>query len=454
MSWEYREVKQEIDSDDSESSEEVGFRPEVRDTDQPEMNAEMVQAIVANAVSAALSEQEERLRIAFATELDAVRTQVSALSVQAPQVEVYKRVVPNPAVRCDVKLDIVKSLPTFSGSHDEYVSWRQAASDAYEVFKKYDGSEAHYEAVVIIKNKICGPARSLLTSHNTVLNFDAIIARLDCTYADKTSLRVLRQNLEMVRQGDSDLMAYYDEVERKLTLVTNKIVMSHNSDTATILNKEVRDDALHAFIAGLKRPLKSLVLPAQPKDLPSALALAREAENSIERSAFAASYAKAIEDKSHCNEGNRRNSKSQGKQWRGEDKNPHFVPKQNQNKSHENNPWPKHRDTEPLDQDKIQPMEVDPSTARFRQETRWGKPQSNNNYKRQNSSQRQSGQRRQRVNNIAQPQQEATDYATTAEAEVATIEEDSDSAELNDLLHFLGSVPDCRSSSDSWLANQ
>jgi len=95
----------------------------------------------------------------------------------------------------------------------------------------------------------------------------------------------------MVRKGDADLMAYYDEVERKLTLVTNKIVMSHNADTATTLNKEVGDDALHAFIAGLRRPLKSLVLPAQPKDLPSALALAREAENSIERSAFAASYA-------------------------------------------------------------------------------------------------------------------------------------------------------------------
>ncbi|KAH8332277.1 hypothetical protein KR074_008542 [Drosophila pseudoananassae] len=134
----------------------------------------------------------------------------------------------------------------------------------------------------------------------------------------------------MVRQGDSDLMAYYDEVERKLTLVTNKIVMSHNTDTAAILNKEVRDDALHAFIAGLKRTLKTLVLPAQPKDLPSALALAREAEKSIERSAFAASYAKAIEEKSHFYEGNRRNNKGQGKQWRGEDKNPHFIPKQNQ----------------------------------------------------------------------------------------------------------------------------
>jgi len=55
----------------------------------------------------------------------------------------------------------------------------------------------------------------------------------------------------MVQQRDADLMAYYDEVERKLTLVMNKIVMSYSADTATILNKEVRDDALHAFIAGL-----------------------------------------------------------------------------------------------------------------------------------------------------------------------------------------------------------
>jgi len=42
-------------------------------------------------------------------------------------------------------------------------------------------------------------------------------------------------------------MVYYDEVE-----------------TSSILNKEVRDDALHAFIAGLKRPFKSLVLPELP----------------------------------------------------------------------------------------------------------------------------------------------------------------------------------------------
>jgi len=82
----------------------------------------------------------------------------------------------------------------------------------------------------------------------------------------------------MVRQGDLPLLQYYDEVEKKLTLVTNKIVMTHEQKGAGLLNAEVRADALHAFISGLKKALRAVVFPAQPKNFPSALALAREAE--------------------------------------------------------------------------------------------------------------------------------------------------------------------------------
>jgi len=97
-------------------------------------------------------------------------------------------------------------------------------------------------------------------------------------------------------------------------------------------------------------------------------------------------------------------------------------------------------------------MEIDPSTSKFRQETSWGKPQNNSNHKRQNSSQRYSGQRRQRVNNTTHShEQEEAWYSATAETEVASIEEGNDSDELKDLLHFLGSAPDCRSPNDIWL---
>lgn len=133
-------------------------------------------------------------------------------------------------------------MPEFSGTQDEYVAWRQSAIYAYDLFKPYNGSSAHYQA--ILRNKIRGAAGALLVSHNTVLNFDAIFARLDCTYSDKTSLRLLRQGLEMVRQGDLPLMQYYDEVEKKLTLVTNKIVMTHEQEGADLLNAEVRQGPL------------------------------------------------------------------------------------------------------------------------------------------------------------------------------------------------------------------
>lgn len=113
----------------------------------------------------------------------------------------YNRISIDPSIRCEVKLDIIKSVPDFDGAHDEYVAWRQSALDAFEIFKPYAGIEDHYQAVAIIRNKVKGAARALLVSHNTTLNFDAIMARLDCTYADKTSLKSLKQGLEMVGQG-------------------------------------------------------------------------------------------------------------------------------------------------------------------------------------------------------------------------------------------------------------
>jgi len=232
--------------------------PQVLEEDKDIMNAASIEALV----QAALGQQEQRLRAEFQNQISAVNQQLQSLRVEAPEVETYQRIAVNPVpVPCDIPLHIVKSSPDFTGIQDEYVAWRQSATDAYELFKPYNG--AHYQAVTIIRNKIRGPARVLLVSYNTVLNFDAILARLDCSYADKTSLRLFRQGLESVRQGDQTLMQYYDEVERKLTLVTNKIVMTHDTERATLLNTEVRGDALHVFISGLRKSLRAVVFPAQ-----------------------------------------------------------------------------------------------------------------------------------------------------------------------------------------------
>lgn len=451
----YREVKREIISDEESSplpsddnledfdNSVVGFAPQL--PPQPTMDAAGVDRIV----QAALLAQKQ----AFDAQLDALRQQVSTLRVAAPEIQVYQRIVVDPTVQCPISLDVVKSMPDFDGAQEDYVAWRQSATDAYELFRSYSTSSVHYQAVIIIRNKIRGNARALLTSHNTVLNFDAIIARLDCTYADKTSLRLLRQNLEMVRQGDSSLMQYYDDVERKLTLVTNKIIMTHEAAMATLLNNEVRADALHAFISGLKRSLKAIVFPAQPGDLPAALALAREAEASIERSNFAVSYARVMEERAHSNEHNKSQTR-QDKHGRNnnpnQEKNPHFVKKQGKQPQSGD-----HAQQQPKPPQQSEPMDVDPSMSKVRQLTNWrDRPaqQSVNGQaaKRPNSSERHTGPRRQRLNRVVQH----NEYDEAAAEAVGEILDDSDSLEDNDLVNFLGVNPGYRSSSGSWLGEQ
>jgi len=148
--------------------------------------------------------------------------QIAPAQTVAPQIKVYAPIDINRDIVCNELLDAVKCLPEFSGTQETYVSWRQAAVGAYYIFKNFEGSSRHYQAVIIIRSKIRGPADAVLSSFGTVLNFDAIINRLDFTYSDKRTLHVIEQETGALRQGNLSLLQYYYEVERKLTLLTNK----------------------------------------------------------------------------------------------------------------------------------------------------------------------------------------------------------------------------------------
>jgi len=76
--------------------------------------------------------------------------------------------------------------------------------------------------VNIIRSKIRGTADAVLSSFGTILNFDAIIDRLDFPYSDKRQIHVIEQEMGTLRQGSLTLLQYIDEVEKKLTLLTKK----------------------------------------------------------------------------------------------------------------------------------------------------------------------------------------------------------------------------------------
>lgn len=398
------------------------------------MNVDEISKLLESAVRVATQTQ----KLEFDRKIDELSKKITSLSTGGEEIKTYEEARIVSSVVCGEPLDVVKSLPEFEGKIDNYVSWRQAAHTAYKVFERYDGSSKHYQAVAIIRNKIKGPADAVLASFNTVLNFSAIIARLDFTYADKRPIYLIEQELSTLRQGAQSVVQFYDEVERKLSLLTNKTLMTHERTLALTINGKYRQDALRVFISGLKKPLCDVLFSARPSDLPTALALAQEVEANHERYVFAATFASRNEDrgtrtgaakKSQTKTSDDQCDNAQGYSYR--QKNPYYVKNVKPN-SHINNG------------DQPEPMDVDPTSSRYRQPTNqyhnanWSQKQQ---FKRQAVSDRNTGPKYQRVNNINQETSsrecdEGEEYIDMAETESQDIEDER--IESADYVNFLG----------------
>lgn len=237
-----------------------------------------------------LRQQNELNKRELNAQLDEVMQTLRRL--EPPSAESYIPVEINPTVvGGNTNMDLIKSIQEFKGDTASYPAWRSAAEFAIGYYK--EGSEQYYVAMGIFRNKIVGPANATLASFSTVLNFKAIIARLDKAYADKRPLHVLETELSVLRQGSLSICQYYDTVDKQLTLITNKNIMTHSNNTqlAAALNDRARENALRVFISGLKRPLCDILFSANPKDLPSALATAQELANNRMRYDFARTFA-------------------------------------------------------------------------------------------------------------------------------------------------------------------
>ena len=143
------------------------------------LTAEAVTDLVTRIARALTVQMKEELQ----NSISELSNQFTAYS--QPIVEEYKDIAINDRVQCDIGLDVVKTVPEFSGFSEKYPSWRQSSIAAIKPFEKYNGSNRYYQAVAILRNKIVGDADTVLTSFDTPLNFEAILTRLDHTCCDK-----------------------------------------------------------------------------------------------------------------------------------------------------------------------------------------------------------------------------------------------------------------------------
>lgn len=228
----------------------------------------------------------------FQNQIAALNQRVLTLQALQPLPIEQHTDIPIPIITAaNVSRDIFKTLPEFSGNRFTYPTWRNVVKNAIKLLENSQQSAEYYQALIMIRNKITGAASHILTNYNSPFNFDAIIDRLDFTYADKRPLYVIEQELLVLQQGKLSLDEFFDKVNEKLNAIVNKINMTYTETiTANAFIASCNEKALRTFITGLNNRRGETLYASNPSSLPEAYARLQTIINDQERMRFANQY--------------------------------------------------------------------------------------------------------------------------------------------------------------------
>lgn len=290
----------------------------------------------------------------------------------------------------EIQLDSYKSIPEFSGDKIKYRSWREQVMRRMRMIEAFKSHPKYEAALGIIRAKITNAASDILINNNTSYNIEAIIDRLDFSYADQRPLYVVEAEMTSIKQSNKSLQEYYDKVNQALNVVISKIVMTYKIEAEQkSLITETQQKAVRTFIMGLhSHMIRNILYGHSPNSLAQAFAMAQT----------------VYYDNQHLQlDQNRDLQRIQDKfQARLQQQNP--APKYNPNFN-----FKSQQPMQSKNFHKPEPMEVDTSN-RFKQTTNWRStdqqqnPQMNAPLKRDYNSSRQHLQQPQKMQRINQLQ--------------------------------------------------
>lgn len=191
----------------------------------------------------------------------------------------------------NISLHLFKTLPEFPGDRKIYATWRNITNTTMDLLRNHKTSIQYCQALIIIRNKITGAASNILNNYNTPFNYDAIIDRLDFTYADKRPLYALEQELLVLQQGRLSFDDFYDLVNEKLNAIVNKINMTYKEPTTVkAFIESINEKALRTFTTGLNNRRGEILYASNPSSLPEAYARLQTIITDQERITFANRY--------------------------------------------------------------------------------------------------------------------------------------------------------------------
>lgn len=207
-----------------------------------------------------------------------VETAQAALQRPTPvTVAEYTDIVPTYTSGDNIQLDAFKVIHEFNGDKKVYRSWRTQVSKMMQQITAYKTHPKYAAALAIIRAKITGVASDILINNNTAHNIDAIIDRLDFSYADQRPLYVIEAEMTTKKQGTKTLQEFYDDINQALNMVITKITMTYKEPAEQkSLISETQSKAIRTFVTGLNgQIIRTTLYGSMPKTLSEAFAIAQ-----------------------------------------------------------------------------------------------------------------------------------------------------------------------------------
>lgn len=237
--------------------------------------AQMNQLAAANAAQMTQLTNTNTELLRKITELEA--TQAAYQPLPAVTVTEYADIIPDYATGNDIQLDAFKVIHEFNGDKKVYRSWRTQVSKMMKQIERHVTTPKYAAALAIIRAKITGPASDILINNNTAHNIDAIIDRLDFSYADQRPLYIIEAEMMAIKQQSKSLQEFYDDINQSLNMVLTKITMSYKeAGEQKSLVTEAQQKAIRTFITGLNSNLiRTTLYGNMPNSLSKAFATAQ-----------------------------------------------------------------------------------------------------------------------------------------------------------------------------------
>lgn len=170
--------------------------------------------------------------------------------------------------------DPIKSIPKFDGNRKQLSAWLNTAETTLNVFKDLVNDQQYTIFVTAVINKIEGRAKDIICLAGNPQSFAEVKEILSNALGDRQELTYYKSQLWQTKMTDNMSVHKYHNrckeiVQNIKSLAKQKQKYKDNWDA---INSFIEEDALAAFLAGLKEPYFGYAQAARPDDMEAAYA--------------------------------------------------------------------------------------------------------------------------------------------------------------------------------------